>query len=288
MPMMRKVANTVYEWFLRHQIDYGRVPEHIAVIQDGNRRFAREKGESPEEGHKHGAEKAEELLDWASEIGVKEVTLYTFSTENFRRPDNELDSLFSLMEEKFLELADDDRIHSNRIRIRAVGDLGRLPDRVEDAIREAEEKTSEYDEFHLNIAVGYGGRDELLRASREVLREVEDGDLEPDEIDTEKVSEYVYTPRSNDVDLMIRTGGEERLSNFLPWQAKGNESAVYFCDPYWPAFRKIDFLRAIRSYADVERSRSDVGSETDESREKQSTASVGSETDPEESEPRLR
>ncbi|XGI84330.1 polyprenyl diphosphate synthase [Halorutilales archaeon Cl-col2-1] len=276
--MMRKVANRVYEFFLRRQIDGERIPEHIAVIQDGNRRFATANGKPPEEGHKHGAEKAEELLDWASEIGVKEVTLYTFSTENFRRPENELDSLFDLMEEKFLELAEDKRIHSNEIRIRAVGDLGRLPDRVEGAIREAEEKTSEYDEFHLNVAVGYGGRDELLRASREVLREVEDGDLEPDEIDIDTVSEYVYTPKSNDVDLMIRTGGEERLSNFLPWQAKGSESAVYFCDPYWPAFRKIDFLRAIRSYADVERSRSDLNEEKQDT-EPASTAGSGMDSD---------
>ncbi|MDY6780773.1 MAG: polyprenyl diphosphate synthase [Halobacteria archaeon] len=244
----------VYERLLLAEID--ETPDHVAVIQDGNRRYARERGEDASKGHVYGAETTEALLDWACDLGVEKITLYTFSTENFERPDDELDSLFDLMERKLDDLTHDDRVHENGIRISGIGDVDRLPDRVVESLREAEEATQGYDSYRLNLAVGYGGRDELLRASERVLRRVEEGEIEPEEIDSETVSEHIYT-REEDVDLVVRTGGDERISNFLPWQAKGNESAVYFCAPYWPAFRKIDFMRAIRTFSNRERERHD-------------------------------
>lgn len=251
--MLRWLAEAIYERILRVEID--ETPDHVAVIQDGNRRYARERGEEPSKGHVYGAETTEALLDWASEFGIEEVTLYTFSTENFDRPDDELEELFDLIEEKLEELAEDERVHEEEIRIRAIGDLDALPARVLDALDAAEQATEGYDGYRLNLALGYGGREELLAATRTILDDVRRGDLAPDDITERTVTDRLYTDDAETVDLVIRTGGDERLSNFLPWQAKGNESTVYFCAPYWPAFRKIDFMRAIRTYAHRERRR---------------------------------
>ncbi|MDY6764762.1 MAG: polyprenyl diphosphate synthase, partial [Halobacteria archaeon] len=189
----------------------------------------------------------------------EELTLYTFSTENFNRPDEEVETLFDLMEKKIDELSgeEEDIAHSNRIRVKAIGETDRLPEKIQNAIEKAEEDTKEYNRYQLNVAIGYGGRAELLKATREIMEEVKEGDIEPEEITTRTVSDHIYTAGSNDVDLIIRTGGDVRLSNFLPWQAKGNESTVYFCAPYWPEFRKIDFLRAIRTFGNRQRERRD-------------------------------
>ncbi|SEN00959.1 Undecaprenyl pyrophosphate synthetase [Halorientalis persicus] len=249
---VRQQALSGYERLLRWELSG--MPDHVAVIQDGNRRYARNKGEGATEGHRAGAETTEAMLNWCDELGVQELTLYTFSTENFDRPVNQREALFDLIEEKLYEFADADRVHEGEVRIRAIGETQDLPGRVRTAIQYAEGRTRDYDELQLNIALAYGGRAELLGAARDVARDVVYGDLDPDEIDAETVEERLYEGPSRDVDLILRTGGAERTSNFLPWHANGNEAAVFFCTPYWPEFRKVDFLRAIRTYESREES----------------------------------
>ncbi|WP_224268372.1 polyprenyl diphosphate synthase [Haloprofundus salinisoli] len=241
-----------YERLLRGEVGEG--PTHVAIIQDGNRRYARRNGEDAPDGHHAGAETTERVLDWCQELGIAELTLYTFSTENFERPPEEREPLFDLIESKLYEFADADRVHDNEVCIRAIGAINRLPERVRDAVEYAERRTRGYDKFTLNIALAYGGRAELLEAARDVARAVDDGDLSPDEIDVEAVESRLYRRPVRDVDLIIRTGGDERTSNFLPWHANGNEAAVFFCAPYWPEFSKVDFLRGIRTYESREAS----------------------------------
>ncbi|WP_415381493.1 polyprenyl diphosphate synthase [Halosimplex sp. TS25] len=252
MKRLRQLASGAYERLLEWELSG--TPSHVAVIQDGNRRYARTNGEDATDGHRAGAETTEQVLEWCQEVGVDELTLYTFSTENFDRPEEENEALFDLLCEKLREFADADRVHDSEVRIRAIGETHRLPDRVRDAVDYAERRTAGYDELHLNIALAYGGRAELLSAARDVAREVDGGALDPDAIDVETVEERLYRGPSRDVDLIVRTGGDERTSNFLPWHANGNEAAVYFCTPYWPEFRKVDFLRSIRTYEHREES----------------------------------
>ena len=229
-------------------------PSHVAVIQDGNRRYATKRGEGPTAGHRAGAETTERLLEWCDQLGVEEVTLYAFSTENFDRPAEEREALFDLLAEKLREFADAERVHDGEVRIRAIGERERLPERVRAAIEYAEDRTAEYDQLRLNVAVAYGGRAELLGAAKEIATRVADGELAPEAVDVETVERALPDGPTRDVDLIVRTGGDERTSNFLPWQANGNEAAVYFCAPYWPEFRKIDFLRGLRTYAAREQS----------------------------------
>jgi tritrans,polycis-undecaprenyl-diphosphate synthase [geranylgeranyl-diphosphate specific] len=236
-----------YEQLLRWEVSG--TPDHVAVIQDGNRRYADQQGaEDRTEGYHAGAETTEDFLHWCDELDVRELTLYAFSTENFDRPPEQRQTLFDLIEEKLYEFADADRVHDGEVRIRAIGETHRLPERVQDAIRYAERRTRGYDHLHLNIALAYGGRAELLGAARDVAGDVATGDLDPAAIDVETVEQRLYEGPVRDVDLIIRTGGDERTSNFLPWHANGNEAAVFFCTPYWPEFSKADFLRAIRTY----------------------------------------
>ncbi|ELZ08360.1 UDP diphosphate synthase [Halovivax asiaticus JCM 14624] len=252
---LRRQLGESYERLLRRELgDDERAPAHVAVIQDGNRRYAREAGADTATGYEAGADTTERVLEWCQEVGVEELTLYTFSTENFDRPTDQQEVIFDLLCEKLREFADAERVHEEGVCIRAIGDVERLPDRVQTAIAYAEDRTGDYDDFVLNIALAYGGRNELLSAARSVAREVEDGDLTPDDIDVETIEARLYGRTVRDVDLIIRTGGDERTSNFLPWHANGNEAAVYFCTPYWPAFSRADFLRAVRTYEHRERS----------------------------------
>jgi tritrans,polycis-undecaprenyl-diphosphate synthase [geranylgeranyl-diphosphate specific] len=241
-----------YERLLRREIGDG--PNHVAIIQDGNRRYARKQGEDAPEGHREGAETSEQVLNWCEEFDIKELTLYTFSTENFNRPAEENEPLFDMIASKLYELADNDRLHDREVCIQAIGEIDRLPERVRKAIEYAESKTAGYDGFRLNVALAYGGRNELLRAARDVATAVDEGELDTDEITPETVEKRLYRQPVRDVDLIIRTGGDERTSNFLPWHANGNEAAVYFCAPYWPEFSKVDFLRGIRTYESREES----------------------------------
>lgn len=189
------------------------------------------------------------MLEWAREIGVRTITLYSFSTENFNRDPEEVRYLFDLFKEKFTELRTDERVHKNQIRVQMIGDRSMLPADLLDTIEAAEEATRNYSRYYLNIALAYGGRNEIVHAAQQIVARVRDGALSPDEITPQVVEHNLYEGiHLPPVDLIIRTGNERRTSNFLPWMANGNECAVYFCAPYWPVFRKIDLLRAIRVY----------------------------------------
>jgi tritrans,polycis-undecaprenyl-diphosphate synthase [geranylgeranyl-diphosphate specific] len=246
MESLRQGIYGLYERLLQSEVSG--VPDHVAVIQDGNRRYARRQGDDPTDGHRAGADTTQSVLEWCDELGVRELTLYAFSTENFERPPEEQDAIFDLVEEKLREFADADRVHESEVRIRAIGEVHRLPDRVQAAVDYAERRTSTYDHLHLNVALAYGGRAQLLSAARDVAEDVADGAVTSSDIGVGAVEERLYDGPVRDVDLIIRTGGDERTSNFLPWHANGNEAAAYFCTPYWPAFRKVDFLRSIRTY----------------------------------------
>ena len=249
---VRTQFTRAYERLLRREAAGG--PDHVAIIQDGNRRYAREQGSDPSAGHSAGAETTQQVLEWCQDLGVEELTLYAFSTENFERPPDEREHLYDLFCEKLEEIASNERIHENEVSIRAIGDIDRLPERVRTAVADAEARTAEYESFRLNVALAYGGRNELLRAAQDVLEDVQRGALDPTAIDESVIDRRLYDQDVRDVDLIIRTGGDERTSNFLPWHANGNEAAAYFCAPYWPEFSKADFLRGIRTYESRERS----------------------------------
>jgi tritrans,polycis-undecaprenyl-diphosphate synthase [geranylgeranyl-diphosphate specific] len=243
---VRRQVRRGYERLLLRELE--EAPDHVAIIQDGNRRYAREHDGDAPDGHRAGAQTTEQVLEWCDDLGVDELTLYTFSTENFNRPPEEREPLFDLIESKLYEFADADRVHESGVGIHVLGDVERLPDRVQEAVAYAERRTDDYDNFRLNIALAYGGRSELLSAARDIAAAVDQGGLDPNEIDVSEVERRLYADPIRDVDLIVRTGGDERTSNFLPWHANGNEAAVYFCAPYWPEFSKVDFLRGIRTY----------------------------------------
>ena len=245
--MLRSRIEPLYERYLQWQVKH--IPRHVAVIQDGNRRYAREQGLNTAIGHRLGADTTEEFLDWACDLGVRHITLYTFSTENFRRDKGELASLFNLFQEKFLAIIRDERVHRNHIRVQMIGDRSLLSDDLLATVNAAEEATRDYTDYYINVALAYGGRNEIVHAARSILEGVKQGAIDPAAIDPATVEAHLHRGAPiPPVDLIIRTGNDYRTSNFLPWLANGHESAVYFCAPYWPAFRKIDLLRAMRVY----------------------------------------
>lgn len=218
---------------------------------DGNRRFARQLGLETDDGHEMGKEKLEEMLNWCTEIGIKILTVYAFSRENLKRDNEEVEHLMNLFENNFKKAAEDKRVHKNKIRIQAIGALDILPENVRESIRYAEEKTKDYDDYYFNIAVAYGGREEIIQAIKKIAKDVKEGELDIENIDEKTFNKNLYTSDFPDPDLILRTSGEERISNFLLWQLAYSE--LYFTDIYWPGFRKIDFLRAIRSYQNRQR-----------------------------------
>jgi tritrans,polycis-undecaprenyl-diphosphate synthase [geranylgeranyl-diphosphate specific] len=245
--ILQSLIEPLYEKYLKMQ--YQHVPNHIALIQDGNRRYAKMLGMDTPKGHRAGADKTEEMLDWAHELGINHITLYTFSTENFSRNKEEVAQLFTLFKEKFLAVLNDERVEKYKIRVQMVGDRAMLPEDLREAVNKAEKATQGNTGFHLNIALAYGGRNEIVLAAREILSAVANNEVSLDMIDVHMVEQHLHDKKGiPPVDLIIRTGNEYRTSNFLPWLANGHESAVYFCAPYWPLFRKIDLLRAIRIY----------------------------------------
>jgi tritrans,polycis-undecaprenyl-diphosphate synthase [geranylgeranyl-diphosphate specific] len=247
IPKIRSLITTVYERQLLSEIlANGKIPNHVGIILDGNRRFATKQGLPPVAGHIYGAEKLEEVLEWCRELGIKHVTVYSFSTENFQRSSEEVRELMRLFAEKFRKAAADERVHKYKIKIRAIGDLTRLPPEVQQAIKEAEEATNDYDGYTLNIAIAYGGRTELAHAVRKICEKIEKGELRPHDVNEKTIEENLYTAGLPDPDLIIRTSGEERLSGFLLWQSAYSE--LYFCEADWPSFSKLDFLRAIRNF----------------------------------------
>jgi tritrans,polycis-undecaprenyl-diphosphate synthase [geranylgeranyl-diphosphate specific] len=247
-----------YELSIKQEVVKHSVPEHVAIIQDGNRRYAKMIGQTAEQGHLHGADTTEKVLGWCEELGIKQLTLYAFSTENFKRSEQEKKALFDLFKDYLRRSRESAKTHESRLRIRSVGDISLLPQDVRDEIALTDAATASYDRFYLNIAVAYGGRQEIIDGARKMATEVKSGSLPPENITEDMVDKYLYFGKEtkSQVDLIIRTGGDERTSNFLPWQASGNECAIYISAPYWPEFRKIDFMRAIRAYQIREREHS--------------------------------
>jgi tritrans,polycis-undecaprenyl-diphosphate synthase [geranylgeranyl-diphosphate specific] len=224
------------------------MPKHIAIILDGNRRWASTKSIERIVGHIEGANTAEELLEWCHEIGIRTITLYLLSTENLNRAPDELKELFELFTVRLNKLLSDERIVRFKVRVKAIGRLELLTPRIREILKEIETKTADYSDHFLNIAIAYGGRTEIVDSVKKIATLVKEGKLDPNEIDQKTVEHSLYTSYlpNPDPDLVIRTSGEERLSGFLLWQSAYSE--LVFVDEYWPDFRKIDLMRAVRTY----------------------------------------
>jgi len=237
-----------YEKWLWRQIKNGMMPSHIAVILDGNRRWARRRGFPPWFGHRKGAEKVKEFLKWCLSLNIKIVTLYVLSTENLKREHDELSHLLNIIENYLKEALSDDIFDKYKIKFKAIGSIHLLPNEIRELILKLEDRTKSYDRYFLNVAIAYGGRAEIVEAVKRVVKDVQSGLLSLDSLDEEMFERYLFTahlPKPSP-DLIIRTSGEERLSNFLLWQSAYSE--LCFLEVYWPEFRKIDLWRAIRIY----------------------------------------
>lgn len=242
----------LYERALWKEISGGRKPHHIGLIVDGNRRFARVKGfTNANEGHNAGSEKLEDFLNWCWRLEIRIVTLYGFSTENYQRSDDEVDYLMKLILRKLKEFQVDPVIKQEQVKVKVIGRREDLSAEMNEEIEKIESMTKDHNRFILNIAISYGGRAEIIDAVKKIGLEIQRGNLEVDAIDEQLFSQYLYTEGLPDPDLIIRTSGEERLSGFLLWQSAYSE--LYFTEVYWPAFRQIDFWRAIRVYQQRER-----------------------------------
>jgi short-chain Z-isoprenyl diphosphate synthase len=249
---LRRIVYGVYERRLRAHLSGLPIPRHVAVMLDGNRRWARAAGfEDVTEGHLAGARHIVNLLDWCTEARVEHVTLWLLSTDNLSRPSAELEPLMSIIAGVAAELAADGKPW----RVTAVGALDLLPESTAIALKTAEDRTSERTGLMVNIAVGYGGRREIADAVRSLLQEHAAAGTSIEELaeflDVDHIAEHLYTKGQPDPDLVIRTSGEQRLSGFLLWQSAHSE--FYFCDALWPDFRRIDFLRALRDYGTRQR-----------------------------------
>jgi tritrans,polycis-undecaprenyl-diphosphate synthase [geranylgeranyl-diphosphate specific] len=238
----------IYEKWLWHQVKNHEKPEHIAIILDGNRRWASEKDLPPWLGHKEGADKVEQLLDWCVKLNVKSITLYAFSTENFRRPKKEVEEIMKIASEKLQKILRDERIYKNQVHVKVIGRKHLLPENLQKLIEEVEKATQSYSKHFLNIAFAYGGRAEIVDAARKIAEKVKNNELKPEDVNEELFEKFLYTSHlpKQDPDLIIRTSGEERLSGFLLWQSAYSE--LCFLDVYWPDFRFIDLLRAVRTF----------------------------------------
>ena len=221
-----------------------KIPNHVAIILDGNGRWAKSKGMPRTYGHIKGCENLEKICSMAKELGVKYLTVYAFSTENWKRSREEVDGLMKLFRnymKKCLKISAE-----NKMRVRVIGDPRAFDEDLQQKIKELEEFSSQFDELHFQIALNYGSRDEIRRAVQDMARDVKSGVLNPEEITEEKISDYLDTKGLPDPDLLIRTSGEERLSNYLLWQLAYTE--FYLTDVPWPDFDKEEFVRAIEKY----------------------------------------
>ncbi|THI93026.1 isoprenyl transferase [Nocardioides sp.] len=246
---VRKVLYPAYEARMLRRMP-ANLPKHIGVMLDGNRRWAKAVGRDTAHGHRAGAANIEPLLTWCDEVGIEVVTLWLLSTDNLNRPDEELEPLLEIIVDAVDSLAD-----QRRWRLHPVGALDLLPAATAKRLKAAAEATSDVDGMIVNVAVAYGGRREIADAVRSLLQEhaAKGTSLEDlaQRIDIEHIEEHLYTKGQPDPDLVIRTSGEQRLGGFLLWQSAKSE--FYFCEAYWPDFRRVDFLRAIRAYALRER-----------------------------------
>lgn len=218
------------------------VPKHIGIILDGNRRFAKKLMIKPWKGHEWGYKKIESLFEWAKEIDIKEITLYTFSVKNFNRPKKEFDYLMKLFKESFIKAKEDPRLKD--IKINFLGRIHMFPKEVQKAMEELMEKTKNNKKYIINFAMAYGGREEIIDAVKKISQQVKEGKLDIDQINKETFGKNLYM--DDDVELIIRTSGEKRTSDFLPWQ--GHYAEWIFLDKFWPEFEKEDFVNCIKEY----------------------------------------
>ena len=254
--LIKLMAYGLYTRRLMGQVRQGPLPQHVALILDGNRRFARLSGlDPPTLGHQLGAEKLDELLEWCDELVIPVVTVWALSIDNLRRDADELRSLVDAIQSKLRDMTYGQRGRRCSRSVHVVGRPDLLPDRMQDTINALEHSTAEQGPLRLNIALGYDGREEITQAVRSHLldraqQEVSLRDT-ANELTSEDIARWLYCKGEQDPDLIIRTSGELRLSGFLLWQSAHSE--LYFCDALWPAFRKVDFLRALRSYQQRDR-----------------------------------
>jgi short-chain Z-isoprenyl diphosphate synthase len=254
--VLKNLLYRVYERQLLNDVRRRPIPRHVGLIQDGNRRYAREAGLSePSEGYLLASLKTEEVLTWCAALGIPVVTLWWLSTENLTREPDEVATILRVIEKKIAEWMQGGLVQQLRIRVRPIGKLELLPASTLQVLRGIDSTTQHHDRMLVNVGVGYGGRQEIVDAVRRYLQEGFMRRDSPEEIlrglTPEALDKFLYTYDCPDPDLIIRTSGEVRLSGFMLWQSAYSE--FYFCDAYWPAFRKIDFLRAIRSYQRRER-----------------------------------
>ena len=232
---------------MKEQLDMNRIPQHIAIIMDGNGRWATERNLDRTFGHKAGLDTVKRITAECSRLGVKYLTLYTFSTENWKRPAYEIEALMGLVL-NFLEM---ELFSDNNVKFKMVGDLRSLPESVQKKIHYMEDLTSKYDGMTLVVALSYSSRLELTNVTQEIAQEVVDGKLKIEDITEDKINDYLWTNFMPDPDLLIRTGGELRISNYLLWQIAYSE--LYFCDTYWPDFMEEDLYKAIADYQNRQR-----------------------------------
>jgi len=238
----------IYGKKLESEIKTGDIPNHIALILDGNRRWAKRHLEINKNGHWKGADAVENLLDWCEEFDIKIVTLYALSAENLDRKDSELDDLYELIRMRLEKLYSDPRIHRCSMRVKAIGRIELLPESIKEVLTRLDKATKNYDNHFLNIALAYGGQYELVDAVKKIGEKIKDGDLKIDDITKKEIESNLYTSHlpQSEPDMILRTSGEKRLSGFLMWQSAYSE--LIFMDIFWPEFRKIDLMRAIRTF----------------------------------------
>ena len=224
-------------------------PHHIAIILDGNRRFAKRLNLDPWKGHEWGRKKFEKLVDWCKEFNIKELTLYTFSVQNFNRPKKEFNFLMDLFRDAAKKLLKDPRVDEMGMKIRYIGRLEMFPKDIQDLMQEIEEKTKNNNKYFLNFAMGYGGKEEITDAIKSIAQKISSGELKAKDINEKIIEENLYL--ASEPDLIIRTGGEKRTSNFLMWQSSYSE--WIFLDKAWPEFEKEDFKECIEEYSKRER-----------------------------------
>lgn len=231
------------------ELDPQQLPGHVAIVMDGNGRWARKRKKPRIYGHKIGADSVRDIVETCGEIGISCLTLYAFSAENWKRPHQEVSGLMNIL--KSYLVSELDRMEKNQIRLRCLGEISRLPDSVREVLLTSIQRTAANTKLNLNLALSYGARDEICRAVRSIAEQCRAGTLDPDQIDHQVIGDHLYTAGLPDPDLLIRTGGECRLSNFLLWQASYSE--IYFTETMWPDFRRTAFIEAIRDYQQRER-----------------------------------
>ena len=227
---------------MEQELDIKRIPRHIAIIMDGNGRWAKERGKERSYGHQAGVDTVRRITSECVRLGVKFLTLYTFSTENWSRPETEIAALMGLV----LSSLEDEIFMKNNVRFQVVGDIQRLPQSVQDKLQETMEHTAQNTAMTMVVALSYSSRWELTRAAQSIARDVKAGTLQPEDITEELMNERLETAFMPDPELLIRTGGELRISNYMLWQIAYSE--LYFCDTYWPDFNEVDLHQAIASY----------------------------------------